>query len=279
MYGLKKEVLQKKEIFFRKNKIFGKTTAFYGKEVLVLSILYNNTLLTMRRIYTFFLSILIFTSCSEKEKITLDAEKVYLVRYAAHWQNDLSTELWINRFAEIDKCFNTNIYTRDFVGDKGYYQWQIPLDDSAKIRINRVIDSYPADSSLYDENNVCLYSGLHTFLVIKKADGKQVFLYLDINELSDELGILYNELPNDAESTDTSKGVLANDTEAVYSIVANELAQSIPGWMLLSANIVLPPPPLKWREQNAYNPKLIIAAPTGIVPDTIDYLKIVGYDE
>ncbi|MDH6307125.1 hypothetical protein M2451_002359 [Dysgonomonas sp. PFB1-18] len=233
----------------------------------------------MRRILIFFLLTLIFTSCSEKEKIMLDAEKVYLVRYRSRWLDDYSTRLTINGFAEIDKSFSTNIYVCDFVGDKGYYQWQLPLDDSTKTRINRVIDSYPVDTSFYDENNVRLYSGLYAFLLIKKADGKQVFLDLDIEDLRNELELLYNELPDRTGHVDTSKGVLANDMKVVYNIVVEDLAHSLPKWMFTDRYIAPPAPPRRWREQHGIDPKLIIAAPVGIVPDTIDYLKIINDDE
>lgn len=220
----------------------------------------------MQKFYLFIILVFLFISCHKKEKVSLAADKLYLVEYAFYFMDNYDMQFFVKSFIKIDSAFNINAFTRDEV----YYKWNVLLTDSIKAGINKVIDTHSRDISLYDDEMIRIYDGLYYFLLIEKDGREQVLIDLDTSYQFNELEPLYNEFPEDGEGFDKDNKIEASQ-EAYEKI--KELVHKLPKWLVTRK---LPPPPPK---HIIHNPKLIIRSPQGIETDSIDYRIFTGYNE
>lgn len=222
----------------------------------------------MKKAYLFIILGIIFASCQKEEKISLAADKFYLVEYTFYFMDDYDMQFFVKSFIEIDSTFNINVFSRE----NTFYKWDVALTDSIKARINNTIYAHSRDTSFYDESRIRIYDGYYYFLLIEKAGGKQVFIDLDTDGLYSELKPLYNEFPKFSEPLNTENKKEASH-EAYKKI--KELVYKVPQ-LILTRNL---PPPLKIKGEHIHYPKLIIGAPQGIKADSIDYRIFEEYDK
>jgi hypothetical protein len=146
------------------------------------------------------LFLLLLCACNYQDEIsTLPIEKMYIVE--CNWGKDEADEedyklaFKVIGFSELDKNFNFHTALR-FAGGN-YYTINIPISDSVKNKISKVILKYLFDTTFLYQGHDRIYDGNSYIFIFQKNDGNYAKIYFEPKFLPDDLMFLYNCLYND----------------------------------------------------------------------------------